>query len=269
MKKYMIRCDIEGVSGVVSYDQADPEGAEFEMGRRLFMGDLTALLQGLNDGGADEIIIYDEHFRGRNIDLDALPENATAICGKPPYTAEWAGGLDSSCTGLILLGFHSMRGTGAVLHHSYEPDIKELTLNGYPVGEIGIETAIAGDWGVPLQLISADSAGVREARELVPGVTGVTVKQSLGPSAAACPAGAVTRRALREAAEAVAPPPPATEPWQLKDPQLRVVFNPGPYLEAFRRLFDVDDSVVISGRTVTQCWADYWHMKLQAQEAVR
>ena len=32
MKKYMIRCDIEGVSGVVSYEQAEPGKPEFVFG---------------------------------------------------------------------------------------------------------------------------------------------------------------------------------------------------------------------------------------------
>ena len=37
--------------------------------------------------------------------------------------------MDESFLGLILLGFHSKRGTGELLHHSYEPDIKDLILN--------------------------------------------------------------------------------------------------------------------------------------------
>ena len=53
MKKFMIRCDVEGVSGVVSYDQAEPGKPEYETGRKWFMSDLTALVKGLVDGGAD------------------------------------------------------------------------------------------------------------------------------------------------------------------------------------------------------------------------
>ena len=57
MKRYMIRCDIEGVSGVVSYEQAEPGRPEFAFGQRMFMSDLLALTDGLNAGGADEIIM--------------------------------------------------------------------------------------------------------------------------------------------------------------------------------------------------------------------
>lgn len=234
MKKYMIRCDIEGVSGVVSYEQAEPGKPEFAFGQRMFMSDLLALIEWLNAGGADEIVIYDEHYYGRNIDIDRLPENVTAICGKPPYEADWAGGLDASFAWLILLGFHSKRNTGELLHHSYEPDIKDLILNGVSVGEIGIEAAIAGDWGVPLMMITADSAGVNEAEMLVPNVVGVSVKESLWHSGGACLSGKLTAKMIRETAAKIVTDPPAAQPWQVTAPELKVVFNPGPYHDKFR-----------------------------------
>ena len=61
MKKYLIRLDLEGVSGIISYEQATPGNADYAEGRRLFMGDLLAAIDGLFEGGADEIYLYDEH----------------------------------------------------------------------------------------------------------------------------------------------------------------------------------------------------------------
>jgi D-amino peptidase len=269
MNKYMIRCDIEGVTGVVSYEQAEPGKAEFAFGQRMFMSDLLALINGLNDAGADEIVIYDEHYYGRNIDIDELPENVTAICGKPPYKADWAGGLDASFEGLILLGFHSKRNTGELLHHSYEPDIKDLILNGVSVGEIGLETAIAGDWGVPLMMITADSAGVKEAETIVPGIVGVSVKESLSADGGACPSAKRTAGMIREAAATIVKNTPDSKPWKITNPELKVVFNPGPYLNKFRELFGCGDEIIIKGETVTECWAQYWQMKLETQEAIQ
>ena len=278
----MIRCDIEGVSGVVSYEQAEPGRPEFAFGQRMFMSDLLALIEGLNAGGTDEIVIYDEHYYGRNIDLDMLPENVTAICGKPPYKSDWAGGLDESFAGLILLGFHSKRNTGELLHHSYEPDIKDLRLSGskiingglskftnLSVGEIGIEAAIAGDYGVPLVMITADSAGVAEAETLIPGVVGVSVKESLSADGGACPSAQKTARLIRESAAALVTDPPSAQPWKIDDPQLEIVFNPGPYHDKFRELYGCGDSIQLTGSTVTECWAKYWQMKLTTQEGIR
>ena len=269
MKRYMIRCDIEGVSGVVSYEQAEPGRPEFAFGQRMFMSDLLALTDGLNAGGADEIIIYDEHYYGRNIDIDLLPENVTAICGKPPYRPDWAGGLDGSFAGLILLGFHSKRNTGELLHHSYEPDIKDLILNGVSVGEIGIEVAIAGDYGVPLAMITADSAGIAEAQTLVPGTVGVSVKESLWHSGGACYSAKKTARMIHDAAENLVKNPPFVKPWKIDHPELTVVFNSGAYHDKFKELFNCQNSITISGATATECWAKYWQMKLETQEAMK
>lgn len=217
---------------------------------------------------AEEIIIYDEHYYGRNIDLGLLPENVTVICGKPPCRKDWAGGLDNSFAGLILLGFHSRNNTGGLLHHSYEPDIRDLILNGVPVGEIGMETAIAGDRDVPLVMITADSAGVKEAGTLVPGVVGVSVKESLSATGGACLPAKLTARLIREAARGIVENPPPAKPWKITGPELRVIFNSGPYRDCFRALFGGGDSMVIPGETVTECWAKYWRMKLQVREAM-
>ena len=117
--KYMIRCDIEGVSGIVSYAQAEPGQPESDFGQRMFMADLCAAGEGLLEGGAGEVTIYDEHYYGRNVDLSALPEGVSVICGKPPYRSDWAGGLDHSYQGVLLVGFHSKSGTcGGLLPHT-------------------------------------------------------------------------------------------------------------------------------------------------------
>lgn len=254
---------------MVSYEQSNPGMPEHEFGKKMFMSDLLAMLEGLNDGGADEIWIYDEHYYGRNIDISVIPEAVKVICGKPPYRSDWAGGLDSSFAGLLLLGFHSKNGTVELLHHSYEPDIKDLILNGVSVGEIGIEAAIAGDWNVPLVMITADSAGVKEAHNLVSDVVGVSVKESLWHSGGACSSCRLTARLIREAATGIVKNTPSAKPWKVENPELTIVFNPGPYLNKFRELFKCGDDIVIKGKTVTECWAEYWQMKLKTQEAMQ
>ena len=274
MKKYVIRCDIEGVSGVVSYTQAEPGQAEYAFGHRMFMSDLIALVMGLAEGGASQIIVYDEHYYGRNVDLAALPASVRVICGKPPYTPDWAGGLDSSVDGLILLGFHSKAGTvEGLLAHSYEPDIRDLRLNDVSVGEIGMEATIAGDWGVPVLLVTGDSAAIDEAQVLLPGVRGVIVKESLGATGGLCYPTAVTEEAIRKAArEAVESPPPVQPYRQSGEVTLQVELNEGPYLQAVRQEWaeemKTDRILVLRGPSATAVWADYWQKKLHCQALV-
>jgi D-amino peptidase len=264
-KKYIVRCDIEGVTGVVSYEQAEPGKSEFEFGSRMFMSDLCALIAGLNEGGAESIVVYDEHFYGRNVDLSALADNVSVVCGKPPYTEKWAGGLDESFTGIILLGYHSKRGTGELLNHTYEPDIQDILLNGISVGEIGIEAAIAGDYGVPLQLITGDSAGIAEARHLVPGCVGVTVKESLSETGGLCYPAAVTSKLIKESAKNIVINSPSAKPLIFRDVHLQIKLKEGKFRSCFEKTYPeyiCDGIVSIKSNTVTQAWANYWAMKL-------
>ena len=258
--KFMVRCDMEGVSGIVSYEQAEPGKSEYAEGRRLFHCDLLALLNGLKDGGAEEIFVYDEHFDGRNIDLTQLPSGVFVYVGKPPYTADWAGGIDGSFDGLILRGFHSMRGTeGALLNHTYEPDLRGLLLNGIRVGEIGMETAIAGCYGVPLSLIVADSEGVLEAKELVPDTAFVSVKESMSEFGALCYPETVTSAWIRAAAKTLAEGPVAGTPFRPGKPcRLEVEFFDTPVSRQYKLMFGEEPIVAPDA---ARCWAEYRRRK--------
>jgi D-amino peptidase len=268
--KYMIRSDMEGVSGVVSYDQVVPGRPDYPVGQGLFRADLCACITGLRDGGAGEIVIYDEHCDGRNIHADWLPEDVSFIAGKPPYREDWAGGLDASFTGLIMLGFHSKWGTPrGLLHHTYEHDICELRLNGIAIGEIGMETAIAGDYSVPLQLVTADSAGCQEAEALIPGVRTVAVKESVDETGGLCHPLSTSTAWIREASAEIVRNPPSSQPWHCgRDVSLEVSFNPGPFATALRELnasdLNADGDLLLQGSSATAVWADYWQRKLAA-----
>ena len=50
MKKFVIRCDIEGVTGVTSYDQADPGKNLYPLGKRMFENNLAAVCRRWNEG---------------------------------------------------------------------------------------------------------------------------------------------------------------------------------------------------------------------------
>lgn len=272
--KFHIRCDMEGVSGIVSMAQVQPGASEYSEGRSWFMLELLALIEGLREGGASEVSVYDEHWFGRNVALCAVPAGVRVIAGKPPYRADWAGGLDASHAGMILHGLHSMAGTGHTLCHTYEPDFAAIHLNGILVGEIGVETAIAGDWGVPLALVIADSAGAEEARKLVPGTDTVVTKISQGYSGAECFPLADTLAAIRAAGVHLAKGGTPAQPWRVGSPvEMKFSFHAGPYLEALRRHsredFASDHTLRLVGPSATAVWAEYWQRKLQVQEILR
>ena len=170
------------------------------------------------------------------------------------------GGLDASCAGLILVGFHSKAGTGKLLAHSYEPDILDIRINGISVGEIGVEAAVAGDFGVPLAMITGDSAGIEEAETLVPGVFGVAVKDSLGPLAGCCRPAAVTAKAIAEAARKLAEQGAAAKPWKVDSPVFEITLADTPYGRRYKEMFG---PCRIAGKTASECWSIYWNRKLE------
>ena len=273
-RKFHIRSDMEGVSGVVAMSQVTPGSPDYAEARSWYMAELLALIEGLLEGGSSEVTVYDEHWFGRNVDVARIPRGVRVICGKPPYQSKWAGGLDASHAGLILHGLHSMKGSGHTLCHTYEPDFNSIHLNGKPVGEIGLEAGVAGDFGVPLVLVIADSAGVAEARKLAPGVIGVATKISRGCTGAECLSLADTTAAIREAAARVAESPPRVKPLRLASPvEMDCSFQAGAFLEALRsrakKHFVSADTLRLVGPTVTSVWARYWQLKLATQSDLK
>lgn len=271
MKKFMIRTDVEGASGVVNNLQANPREIEHEAGISGMISDILAIIDGLKDAGECEIYLYDEHYWGRNIDMSKLPEGVAVYCGKPAYTSTWAGGLDESFDGMVLMGLHAKAGTeGALLNHSYEGEITDMTINGVSVGEIGVEAAIAGELGVPTILVTADSEGVRETKELNPEIRCVSVKESICTDGALCYPFSVTSKWIREAAKEAALSAASIPPVKFDgEIEFTVKLKESPYLDNVRKNYPellVDNNrILLHSRTVLESFARYWQIKKECR----
>lgn len=265
--KFMIRSDIEGVTGVTTYQQA--EGTEF--GRAMLTNDLNACIEGLLSTGDHEIVIYDEHTDGRNVELDDLPDNVSVICGKPPYRPDW-GGIDSSYDAMIMVGFHARSGVeGALLPHSYSRKNLNIRLNGTIVGEIGMEAAIAGDFGVPLWMVTGDSVGMVEAEQIVLNVKTVIVKEAMGEFAARCLSPKLTSRLISEAAKNIVKSPPDVKPLKFDGPiEMQIDLAKSDYTEKLKskypEIFVKDNTIQIHGKTVTEVWSKYTQIQSEVKK---
>jgi len=129
----------------------------------------------------------------------------------------------------FMVGYHARAGTaGATLAHTYLFQIVEMVACGGPegdvaIGELALNTALAGVFGVPLAFVSGDDKLVAEARALVPGVEAVAVKEGLAWSAARMPGPDSTRAALRAGARhaLTSPLPPALD-WNGRSLRVRL-----------------------------------------------
>jgi D-amino peptidase len=266
--KWMVRVDMEGLTGVVNMNQVVPGANEYEFGKRMLMHDLNAVLEGLLQEASDEVWLYDIHFYGTNIELDDLDPRVTVICGKPNYTPKNLSYLDESFDGLILLGLHARaQMPGCVLNHNYEHDIRAIHVhNGqgqsYHVGEIGLEALIAGEAGVPLVMVTGDSAGCQESIELQADTVTVVVKESLGDTAAACYPPSRTRQRLIDGAIQSRTQVQKLKPLLLEGPvELEMFFYPGDLLNKLQmrldHVFTSADRLVLKGNTVIEAWEKY------------
>lgn len=184
MKVY-ISSDIEGCAGIVDWDQVLPDGRDYEVGRRLLLGEVNAAIAGAVAGGVDEVVVNDSHHKMANLDPAALAAPASYVSGmdKPLYMME---GLDDSFDAAFFVAYHgAIDGPPAVLSHTYNPRaIAGATLNGTLAGEAGINALVAAAFDVPVVLITGDDVTASQAKPFLPGVRPVVVKTSVSRSAA-------------------------------------------------------------------------------------
>lgn len=203
MKVY-ISVDMEGATGVVHPEQLVPAGEDYERSRKLLMSDVNAAVEGAVAGGATEVLVNDAHGTMRNLLIEDLHPDAELISGpwnnKPLCQSE---GIDESYDLGMFVGYHSRADTprGLLCHTWVGKLIHGVVVNGQVVGETGINAGVLGAYGVPVGLVTGGSDLVVEAKETLPQVIAVSVKEPLGATGAKCKPPARTRALIKEGAE--------------------------------------------------------------------
>src|ERR1700675_5151306 len=64
--------DMEGVSGIVKWQQVTGGDPMFEEGRRLYTGEINAAVRGAKAAGAKEIVVMDCHGAGEGWTFNSL-----------------------------------------------------------------------------------------------------------------------------------------------------------------------------------------------------
>jgi len=245
--KILISVDMEGISGVVTSDHTSSDHKEYERFRKLMTAEANAAIEGALAGGARQVIVNDSHGGMTNILIEELNPAAELISGSPKPWGMMQG-IGPDVDGVFLVGYHAASGTGAaVLEHTWNSRrLADAQLNGHTVGEMGLNAALAGAYGVPVLLVSGDRAIVEEARALLGEIETVAVKDGITRSAARCLHPEMAQERIRQAAEralklSVPPfvvPPPIT---------LRIVFQRALHADMAALL---PGSVRADGRTV-------------------
>jgi D-amino peptidase len=228
MKVY-ISVDMEGISGVVHNEHTSERGYDYDLARRLMMGEANAAVEGAVEAGATEVLVSDSHGGNgaRNLIIDTLHPAADLVTGFPRPLGQLAG-LDSDYVVLLLVGYHTRSNAAGVINHTvHGRAVNRLTIGGRELGEIGINALLAGQVGVPVGLVTGDELTCAEGLDLLPGIETATVKWTVDRYAARCLSPRQAQAAVRTATERAvrkarslkpfAPKHPATWEIQYKD----------------------------------------------------
>jgi len=208
-KKVFMITDMEGVSGIFDTDlQCLPgKSPRFEESRTLLTGEINAAVDGLFEGGATEVVVWDGHDGSQTLSVLDIHPKVRLLTGTPvSRTLE----LDGSYSAVVFIGQHAMAGAvKGILGHSYSSlGVQNMWVNGKPVGEIGVCTMLAGHFKIPAVMLSGDTAACAEIHDLVPEVECAEVKSGASrtagfmlPHPAAC---ALIREKARRAMERLA-----------------------------------------------------------------
>ena len=198
--KILIADDMEGITGVVDWTHVDRNHAEYQRFRRIMTADVNAAVRGAFDAGATEVVVADGHGSARNVVIEELDPRASLNSGSPSPLS-MVSGIDKNIDALMFVGYHPRAGTKAgILAHTWTIFVQNLWLNDQVVGEMGLNAALAGHFGVPLIMVSSCQAGCEEAAQLAPGVETVAVKKGTSQYAAECLTPAVSQQRIQEAA---------------------------------------------------------------------
>jgi D-amino peptidase len=177
---------MEGVSGIVKWEQTTGGESLYEEGRKLYTEEINAAVRGAKNAGATEIVVMDCHGAGKGWTFNSLlPELLDPACEwvvQREWT-EYTEFLEEGCDAALFVGMHARAGSArSVMSHTVSgSQWQNLWFNGALVGETGINAALCGNWGCPVLLVTGDDAVCAEGKELLgDGLRTVQVKKALG-----------------------------------------------------------------------------------------
>ena len=221
--KVFISVDMEGVTGVVNWEETSRTGKDYDYFRTIMTKEANAAIEGALAAGATEIVVRDSHGSARNILPELLNENARLL-------RDWSGshmsmmeGIDESFDAVVFIGYHARAGTpDALLEHTSSGNVTSIEVNGVALPEAGYNALIAGAFGVPVAFTAGDRAICNQVTELFGDVETVAVKEGIGGAALNLHP-AVARARIREGVERALTNLDRFQPYRLESPYTLVV----------------------------------------------
>jgi D-amino peptidase len=254
--------DMEGVSGIVKWEQVSGGEALYEEGRKLYTEEINAAVRGAKAAGADEVVVMDCHGAGKGWTFNSLiPDQLDPACEwvvQDEWT-EYTEFLEQGCDAALFVGMHAMAGTelGVLSHTVSGTNWQNLWFNDTLVGETGINAALCGHFGCPVLMVTGDDAVCDEGRALLgDGVVTVAVKRGLGRFSARNIPPVRARELIEEGAKRALSNLDAVAPWDPGRPsEIRVQYAQPRDVQKLRYRQGVE---IVDPRTIVSRADDWW-----------
>lgn len=196
-----ISVDMEGIAGAVSANQISATGNEYAAYRKILVGEVLAAIAGAREAGATEFVVSDSHGSLQNISIDDLPEDVTLIRGAPRRLGMMEGIDRGKFDGAMFIGYHASASNprGVRAHTFSSARLSEVKLNGVAASEGYVNAAVAGQFSVPILLVTGDDVVVEELAVLK--AEGIAVKRAIGFEVAESMTPAAARKLIQAGAK--------------------------------------------------------------------
>src|SRR6476661_9959634 len=120
--RVIIISDMEGIAGIVKWEQVNAGASMYEEGRKLYTEEINAAVRGAKSGGATEIVVMDCHGAGGDYTFNSLlPAELDPDCEfviQNEWT-EYTEFLEQGCDAALFVGMHARAGTpDGVMNHT-------------------------------------------------------------------------------------------------------------------------------------------------------
>jgi len=181
--KIYISADIEGISGIVNWDEATRCKPDYPAFSDEMTKEVQAACEGANSAGAKEIWIKDAHEGGRNLSFSGLPINAKLIRSFSGHPFCMMQELDNTFDAVLMIGYHSYAGSDRnPLAHTLEPYLSYIKINDELASEFLINAYTAAYVGVPVVFVSGDAALCEHVRQINNNINTVELNKGVGNS---------------------------------------------------------------------------------------
>ncbi|HKX00642.1 MAG TPA: M55 family metallopeptidase [Bryobacteraceae bacterium] len=259
-KTVFLITDAEGVAGVCRQDQTDPKDQEM---RQLLTGEINAAVDGLYQGGADDVIVWDGHDGSQTLSALTIHPRAKLIIGDLGVSMT----LERHYVAVGFIGQHARANSkGGIMAHSYSSlGIQTMLMNGKPVGEIETRAALAGAFNTPVILLTGDQAAADNLHAIVPDAELAVVKEGFANYACQTLSADAARKLIREKALRAIERAAEIKPYKIEGPvtiqieyTTRNALGPNALLRPGAEVIDAR-TIRYHGKDFMEAWTRYEH----------